>query len=529
MKKIQKKLRIPLVIGSIFTFFLPLIFSLGLYKSESPDVHTQKVYRLVRNASEISSNSTGFRTYKAQKLEELKDYIDITGKKQEIVSILEKAWKLKDKKVVEINSTESGGGVAALLSARKKFYNKIGVNWNREVLEGSEKFSDSVKQIFNALQGEKNNLTKENFKILNEVCEQFAKEFNPGKYDVIVIHDNILPLAGYLQQELKDSGVPEKEWPKFIWRNHMDTSNPNLKVWNKLKSYVNEYDEMVATKEKYINSLPEINIPTSTFYPTIDPLDKFNHEVTQQQVNDTLQKIGLDKNDKIYTQISRFDKWKGYQDTIKAFKELKDAGKLDKNSKLVLIGESASDDTEGGEQLNQILDLVDNHYDIKVLLNGEMPKGVRNPEQVMKIDVLDQNVIQWYADVVVHPPYAAGFEMSLTSSLLKSYRDKDGDGVKEGRLVIATEIGGIPDQIGNNPLIGILISPGEIGTPNEKKIEELKNAMLIKGKEFTDAIGKNARQKVINDLLTTNLVNNWLGLFNSQLGTDGKKDSSSTP
>ncbi len=509
------------LIISLSLFFFSQVSNFPKYKINT-DYLSFITFRLVRDVP----NSNDIDGYIAAKLNLLSDYLELTKDKESMVQLLKDAWNLRGKKIVEINSTESGGGVAALLSARKRFYQKIGVDWSWKIVKGDGEFSAAVKRIFNGLQGENQDITLSDLEALRKTCSEFAADFKPEEYDVIVVHDNILPLIEYFQdrlQKLTDEGVITKEeWPKFIWRSHMDTTNPDLGVWEQcgLKEYVNRYDSMVATKPEYIESLKGIEIPTSTIFPAIDPLDSFNREVTSKEIEHTLNKIGLSQDDRIIAHISRFDKWKGYPDTIKMFQELKSEGKIEENVKLVLIGESASDDDEGGQQLNDILDLVGDDPDIKVLLKGTVPEEV-NPDNIIKIEVLEQNVIQWIANVIVHPAYAAGFEMSLTSSLLKSFRDLNGDEIPEGRVVIASKVGGIPDQIRLNPVNGLLIPAGKMGADNSEKIAKMKEAVIdALNPDRSDVInlmGRGSKDRVVENFLITNIVSSWLKLFNLQL------------
>ena len=70
------------------------------------------------------------------------------------------AKKLKGKKIVNINSTSVGGGVAEILKSQVPLENSLGLKSFWYVLKAPSSFFKITKKIHNLLQGEKGDLTE---------------------------------------------------------------------------------------------------------------------------------------------------------------------------------------------------------------------------------------------------------------------------------------------------------------------------------------------------------------------------------
>ncbi len=90
---------------------------------------------------------------------QLEDYRDFVG--DEIIAELHrKARRLLGRRVLHINSTYQGGGVAELLASIVPLFNDAGVDTDWRVLAGDFDFFSVTKKFHNALQGGHIDLTK---------------------------------------------------------------------------------------------------------------------------------------------------------------------------------------------------------------------------------------------------------------------------------------------------------------------------------------------------------------------------------
>jgi trehalose synthase len=92
----------------------------------------------------------------------LDDYCDIVGKNY-IENLRYLAKKLKNKKVIMLSSTKEGGGVAEILHKLVPLLNELGIDCKWKIINGDEKFFNITKKMHNALQGQKLNISEEEY------------------------------------------------------------------------------------------------------------------------------------------------------------------------------------------------------------------------------------------------------------------------------------------------------------------------------------------------------------------------------
>ena len=259
----------------------------------------------------------------------IEDYRIIVGD-ENIADILRIAKKLYTKRIILINSTYQGGGVAEMVSSLVPLLNDVGMIADWRILFGNPDFFTVTKKFHNALQGGKINLTKMKKKLYIETNENFLV-FSHIDHDCVIIHDpQPLPLIRYYRKR--------QPW---IWRCHVDLSNPNKELWEYLKGFILRYDMVIVSNEKYKKS--DLPVEQRVIYPAIDPLCAKNKEISTETIKKTLRKFKVTTDKPIITQISRFDKWKDPEGVIDVFKIVKE--KID--ARLILCGSMAADDPEG--------------------------------------------------------------------------------------------------------------------------------------------------------------------------------------
>lgn len=175
-----------------------------------------------------------------------------------IERLREVARPLQDARVLHVNSTAFGGGVAELLSTQVPLLADLGMEVAWAVLLGSEEFFAVTKSIHNGLQGGEAPWTPEMVDVYVERVRANAEVLVDG-FDFVFVHD---PQPAMLLDCLEDEGRREGRW---IWRCHIDLSTPHPPVWEFFAPAVNRYDAAVFTLEAFAQ--PEITGPTLAFVP----------------------------------------------------------------------------------------------------------------------------------------------------------------------------------------------------------------------------------------------------------------------
>jgi len=78
------------------------------------------------------------------------------------------ARRLRGHRLVMVNTTKTGGGVAEILHRVVVILNELGVPTSWEVMEGDERFFNVTKKIHNALHGRTESLTSEDREVYAE-------------------------------------------------------------------------------------------------------------------------------------------------------------------------------------------------------------------------------------------------------------------------------------------------------------------------------------------------------------------------
>ncbi len=397
----------------------------------------------------------------------LDDYINIVGK-EEIENIKKLASTLKGKKIVHINATSFGGGVAEILSTLVPLMKDVGLEAEWQVIQGSDDFFNVTKAIHNGMQGMEVPFSEEMKKIFLNSSRLNEKLFE-GEFDYIVIHD---------PQPVAILNYRKKKIGKWIWRLHIDPTNAQEKIWQFIKPFVEKYDATIFTLKEYVkDDLKVENI--AIIPPAIDPLSPKNMELGQEEIENVVRKYKVDLNRPIITQVSRFDPWKDPLGVIDMYRIVK---REIKDVQLILIASMAHDDPEGWEYYEKTARHAGEDYDIHLLSNLN---GVGN---------LEVNAFQRASNVIIQKSLREGFGLVITEALWK------------GKPVVAGNVGGIPLQV-DNRRTGYLI--GDISECAKRVIH------LLKDSEIAKKMGISGKEYVRKNFLITRLLKDYLSLFNS--------------
>jgi trehalose synthase len=199
-------------------------------------------------------------------VDQLEKYKEAAGA-EIIYELSQMARVLKGIKIVHVNSTKSGGGVAEILTTMAPLTATLGIETHWEVINGTPDFFECTKQIHNAIQGRKQAiLTPHLLKIYEQVNADNADYLRPilESADVVFIHDP-QPAALII-------AFPNRK-NKWVWRCHIDVSNPHRAIWRYLRGFVGHYDASIFSLADFVQPLPH---PIYLISPSIDPLSDKN-------------------------------------------------------------------------------------------------------------------------------------------------------------------------------------------------------------------------------------------------------------
>jgi trehalose synthase len=401
----------------------------------------------------------------------LEDYRDIVGD-DVIAEIYKLARPLYGKKILHINSTYYGGGVAEILYSLVPLLNGAGLDADWRMLRGTPEFFNITKKFHNAIQGESIRMTDIKTSLYIENNQDFAS-YCKIEADCVIVHDpQPLPLIRFY-----------KKRQPWIWRCHVDLSHPNEDLWYFLKGFILAYDGIIVSDEQYVRK--ELPLKYTIIDPAIDPLSSKNKEIPEELIERTLQKYGVPVDKPLLTQISRFDKWKDPENVIEVFKRVKK--KCD--CRLVLCGSMATDDPEGWEFFEKTRNSAGSYLDNKdiILLTVE--------------DNILVNALQRKSSVILQKSLREGFGLTVTEALWK------------GKPVVASNVGGIPRQVIDNKT-GFLVEPLDI-----QGCADIVTSILQHPK-VGHVLGEQGKEHVRKNFLITRHVIDDLRLYNKVLNKE---------
>jgi trehalose synthase len=337
----------------------------------------------------------------------LQAYSEVIGE-DVIDQLVQLAKPLQGKRMVHVNSTREGGGVAEILHKLLPLKEALGIQSSWEVITGDPEFYKCTKTFHNALQGNAVTPTASMLKAYENANEKFAADYAHvlRDADFVFIHDPQPAPA------LRFIGDRAGRW---VWRCHIDASRPHRPVWKYLRGWVQGYDASIFSLPEFARPLPH---PQYIIPPSIDPLAEKNFELPEAEVSTIFERFELDPARPVITQISRFDHFKDPLGVIQAYKLAREIVPL----QLVLAGGGAADDPEGEAVLQEVRAAADGDPDIKVLL---LPSDAHRTI----------NALQRASDIVVQKSVKEGFGLTVTEAMWKR------------KPVIGGDVGGIRLQV----------------------------------------------------------------------------------
>ncbi|MDL1957109.1 MAG: glycosyltransferase [Candidatus Desulfofervidus auxilii] len=395
----------------------------------------------------------------------LERYAEVAGP-DVIEHLRQLAALLKGMKVIHVNSTRKGGGVAEILQKLVPLMQELGIDAKWEIITGKEEFFKCTKSMHNALQGNPINIPEPWFRIYEKTNEENAERLcsELENADMVFIHDpQPAPLLKFCQNRKG----------KWIWRCHIDISRPYRPVWKYFKNFVIAYDASIFSIADFAQPLPH---PLYIIPPSIDPLSEKNIELEKEEVFSVYKKFGIDPELPVIVQISRFDRFKDPLGVIQAYRLTK---KFIPHLQLVLAGGGATDDPEGEMVLSEVQAAAADDPNIHVL---SLP-----PESDRII-----NALQRGADIVLQKSIKEGFGLTVTEAMWK------------GKPVIGGNTGGIRLQVINHHT-GFLVDTPEGAA--------LRIRYLLRHRDQLYTMGEKAKEFVRENFLITRHLRDYLTLM----------------
>jgi trehalose synthase len=380
----------------------------------------------------------------------------------EIEELRSLARPLRGKEIQMVNSTAVGGGVAEILNRLVPLAEELELAIRWDVMTGGEDFFEVTKSFHNALHGSAYQARPGDMEIFLAYTERNRARLTLDA-EFTVIHD---PQPAALIDARKDHAG------HWIWRCHIDLSQPNPTVWKFLEGFVSRYDGAIFSSPEFSRQLL---IPQYLFHPAIDPLSEKNRDLEPEFIAGVLARFQIDPGRPVLAQISRFDRLKDPVGVIRAYQIVKRYF----DCQLVLAGGGAADDPEGAVVLREVRHEARGDPDIHVL---ELP--VWSP--------LEINALQRAATVVIQKSLREGFGLTVAEALWKK------------KPVVASAVGGIPIQVIHKHT-GLLAHSVE-GTAYQIRF-------LLSHPEIAARLGEQGHRHVKENFLITQNLRNYMALF----------------
>jgi trehalose synthase len=396
----------------------------------------------------------------------LEDYAQVAHLTGAVAALQEEAERvlplLRGRTIWMVNSTVQGGGVAEMLPTMLSLLRDLGVAAEWVVIESDQpRFFQLTKRVHNLIHGEGDPVLgpddRELFERGNAENAQFLRSrLRDG--DILVVHDpQPMPLAGMLRDGLAVTAV---------WRCHigLDEESPATRAaWDFLRPYATDYHRAVFSAAEYVP--PFLADRSTVIHPAIDPLSAKNKELNLHHTVAVLSNAGLAVppgplwtppyramaqrlapdghmypatasgdfgllTRPIVTEISRWDRLKGFEPLLEAFarykRRLLHGGWSDdpthrlrqELSRLVLAGpspESIQDDPEAVD----VFEGLKARYRALDPLVQEAVAIVSLPVASVEENALMVNALQRASSLVVQNSLREGFGLTIAEAMWK--------------------------------------------------------------------------------------------------------------
>jgi trehalose synthase len=378
------------------------------------------------------------------------------------------ADSIADERVLHVNSTPSGGGVAEMLASVVPLSNSVGVDTDWLVMEAPDEFFEVTKNVHNGLQGDAEGLTRSMREVYREVTEENAVAPELEGYDTVILHDpQTLGMAPDLAARVDST---------LVWRCHIDPTDATDEYVEFLSPYLEDVDRVVVSQPEFGEPF---DAPQTVIPPAIDPLTEKNCPL--EELDDeaaeaaSLDSYPVDPDRPLLVQISRFDPWKDPLGVVETYRRVAESVPA---VQLALVGGMPDDDPEGMEVYREVEEATEDDPDVHLLT--DLPdSGI--------------NGFQRGATVVLQKSLREGFALTVSEALWKR------------TPVVGSDVGGIPLQIADGEN-GYLVQPRDVETAADRC------RRLVEDGDLRERLGEAGHETVRDRFLTTRLLLDFLEL-----------------
>ena len=314
--------------------------------------------------------------------------------------ILEYVQALKGKKIVHVNATGQGGGVAEILQSFIPYLNAFGLRAEWYAIDADQpgkRFFEITDKIRNGLQGQAVEIKKEEWDVYENANREITKELESIACDILVVHDWQPAYAGFYLA---------RSTPK-VFVSHADTSSAYKPVADQIMEAMRGYDAMIFSNKDFV--YPEFAEKTNihVIAPAIDPLSLKQSTVPQKDARAYLVPFGVPGTGRFIVQVSRFDNWKNPQGVVEAFRIVQESHA---DVYLALVGiEEAQDNPDSKKVYEEVKGMVGDNPHISLFFSA---KGIPH---IAEFTMMAQNA----ADIVVQNSIKEGFGLTVTEAMWK--------------------------------------------------------------------------------------------------------------
>jgi trehalose synthase len=379
--------------------------------------------------------------------------------------------RLDGRRVVNVNSTATGGGVAELLTTLLGYARGVGIGADWLVIRGDPEFFAVTKRIHNWLHGSPGDggeigpaERRAYERVTDTNAEGVLAQVSPG--DVVIVHD---PQPAGLVPRLVEHGA------RVVWRCHVGIDRPNEwtdRAWSFLRPHVEPAHAYVFSRGAFAPPFLA-RARLAIIAPSIDPLSPKNRELSRSQVSsllvsaDLVARSGPVAGDLVarpahvvresgppgpraplVLQVSRWDRLKDMAGVLEGFVEHVSPGT---GAHLVLAGPAFSGVPDDPEAEAVWTEMVEGWHGLSRRDRGRVHLALipmENPEE----NALVVNALQRHASVVVQKSIAEGFGLTVAEAMWKA------------RPVVGSAVGGISDQLVHGTSGVLLRDPRDLAT-----------------------------------------------------------------
>jgi trehalose synthase len=431
---------------------------------------------------------------------------------------------LAGRRVLNVNSSGTGGGVAEMLHGLVAYARGVGIDARWLVIEGNRAFFAVTKRIHNHLYGDRGDGgllgTEERDvyeKTLQDNADSLLGLIRPR--DLVILHD---------PQTLGLAAAARRAGAHAIWRCHVGIDKPNeetRRAWDFLRPYLDDVDACVFTRGSFAPTWLDRE-RVHVIAPSIDPFSAKNRDMPPAEVVRVLSHVGLlapgdhpppapitrrdglrDHVERcagvlqsgvpppaevpLVVQIARWDRLKDMAGVMAGFAQHVNGTA---GAHLVLAGPAVTDVVDDPEAQGVLEDCE--------RVWRALPSSTRTRVHLAIIPMRDYdqnativNALERHAAIIVKKSLAEGFGLLVAEAMWKA------------RPIVASAVGGIQDQIvdGKHALL--------VDDPTDLAAFGSATRRLLEDRELAERLGANARLRATQEFLPDRNLEQWAALL----------------